>query len=203
MHALLLGHVWLFPPAGYWSLGLEDSLEEGMATHSSTLARRISMGKGAWWATLHSVARVGYDWFTAHTWTVAYQAPLSMELSRQEYWNGLHVLLQGIFLIQGLNPNILNLLHCRQILYLWVPVEALRNKIISVKFFLLKIFEKIDRQRDSIVSHDSIFWWIFLKNLFSYANFLKETLCLSRFNLQKKSSQNIRIQKWYSPFLKF
>ena len=155
---------------------------------------------------LQSIVLQGSDmieWFTAHTWTVAYQAPLSMELSRQEYWNGLHVLLQGIFLIQGLNPNILNLLHCRQILYLWVPVEALRNKIISVKFFLLKIFEKIDRQRDSIVSHDSIFWWIFLKNLFSYANFLKEALCLSLFNLQKKSSQNIRIQKWYSPFLKF
>ena len=139
---------------------------------------------------LQSIVLQGSDmieWFTAHTWTVAYQAPLSMELSRQEYWNGLHVLLQGIFLIQGLNPNILNLLHCRQILYLWVPVEALRNKIISVKFFLLKIFEKIDRQRDSIVSHDSIFWWIFLKNLFSYANFLKETLCLSLFNLQKKA----------------
>ena len=35
-------------------------------------------------------------------WTVACQAPLSMELSRQEYWSGLPLLLQGIFLNQGL-----------------------------------------------------------------------------------------------------
>ena len=40
-------------------------------------------------------------------WTVAHQAPLSVGFSRQEYWNGLHVLLQGIFLTQGLNPSLL------------------------------------------------------------------------------------------------
>ena len=28
-------------------------------------------------------------WFCATPWTVAYQAPLSMEFSRQEYWSGL------------------------------------------------------------------------------------------------------------------
>ena len=48
------------------------------------------------------------------TWTVARQAPLSMEVSRQEYWNGCHFFLQGIFPTQGWN---LGLLHCRQILY--------------------------------------------------------------------------------------
>ena len=36
-------------------------------------------------------------------WTVAHQAPLSMGFSRQEYCSGLHALLQGIFLTQGLN----------------------------------------------------------------------------------------------------
>ena len=30
-------------------------------------------------------------------WTRAHQAPLSMGVSRQEYWSGLHALLQGIF----------------------------------------------------------------------------------------------------------
>ena len=29
-------------------------------------------------------------------WTVTYQAPLSMEFSREEYWSGCHSLLQGI-----------------------------------------------------------------------------------------------------------
>ena len=50
----------------------------------------------------------------ATTWTVACQAPLSMEFSRQEYWSGLHALLQGIFPTQGSNPGFL---HCRWILY--------------------------------------------------------------------------------------
>ena len=47
-------------------------------------------------------------------WTVACQAPLSMEFSRQEYSNGLRSLLQGIFLTQESN---LGLLHCRQTFY--------------------------------------------------------------------------------------
>ena len=38
------------------SLGWEDPLEEGMATHSSILAWRIPMDRGAWWATVHVVA---------------------------------------------------------------------------------------------------------------------------------------------------
>ena len=38
-------------------LGWEDPLEEGMATHSSVLAWRIPMDKGAWQATVHVVAK--------------------------------------------------------------------------------------------------------------------------------------------------
>ena len=36
--------------------GLEDPLEEGMATHSSIFTWRIPMDRGAWWATVHRVA---------------------------------------------------------------------------------------------------------------------------------------------------
>ena len=39
------------------SLGWEDPLEEGMATHSSILARKISMDKEAWQATVHGVKK--------------------------------------------------------------------------------------------------------------------------------------------------
>ena len=39
------------------SLGWEDPLGEGMATHSSILAWRIPMDRGAWWATVHWVAK--------------------------------------------------------------------------------------------------------------------------------------------------
>ena len=38
------------------SLGWEDPLEEGMTTHSSILAWRIPMDRGAWRATVHRVA---------------------------------------------------------------------------------------------------------------------------------------------------
>ena len=37
------------------SLGEEDPLEEGMATHSSILAWKNSIDRGAWWATVHEV----------------------------------------------------------------------------------------------------------------------------------------------------
>ena len=37
------------------SLGWEDPLEEGMAAHSSILAWRIRMDRGAGWATVHGV----------------------------------------------------------------------------------------------------------------------------------------------------
>ena len=37
------------------SRGQENSLEEGIANHSSILAWRIPMDRGAWWATVHGV----------------------------------------------------------------------------------------------------------------------------------------------------
>ena len=43
-------------------------------------------------------------------WTVAHQASLSVEFSRQEYWRGLPVLLQGIFPTQRSNLCLLCLL---------------------------------------------------------------------------------------------
>ena len=39
------------------SLGWEDPLEEGMATHSSILAWGIHMDRGAWQATVHRAAK--------------------------------------------------------------------------------------------------------------------------------------------------
>ena len=39
------------------SLGWEDPLEEGMATHSSILAWKIPMGRGAWRATVRGVTK--------------------------------------------------------------------------------------------------------------------------------------------------
>ena len=49
------------PPAMWenwvWSLSWEDTLEEGMATHSSILTWRILMDRRAWQAAVHAVAK--------------------------------------------------------------------------------------------------------------------------------------------------
>ena len=48
-----------------WSLGREDPLEKGMATHSSILAWRIPMDRGAWQATVQGVAESSItEWLT-------------------------------------------------------------------------------------------------------------------------------------------
>ena len=39
------------------SLGQEDPLEKGMATHSSILAWRIPWARGDWRATIHGIAK--------------------------------------------------------------------------------------------------------------------------------------------------
>ena len=49
--------------------------------------------------------------------TVAHWAPLSMGFSRQEDWSGLPCPPPGILLTQGLNPDLLWFLHCREVLY--------------------------------------------------------------------------------------
>ena len=55
------------------SLGWEDPLEKGMVTCSSILAWRVSpKDRGAWWATVHRVAksRTGLKWHNMHTCTI-------------------------------------------------------------------------------------------------------------------------------------
>ena len=39
------------------SLGWDDPLEEGMATHSSILAWRIPVDRGFWWTAVHGVTK--------------------------------------------------------------------------------------------------------------------------------------------------
>ena len=38
-------------------LGWEDPLEDSVETHTSILAWRIPMDRGAWWAMIHGVAK--------------------------------------------------------------------------------------------------------------------------------------------------
>ena len=60
------------------------------------------------------VQRLSHVRLFATLWTVAWQAPLSMGFSQQEYWSGLPFPTSGNLPNQGSN---LCLLHCRWILY--------------------------------------------------------------------------------------
>ena len=48
---LTIGEIWV------QSLSWEDPLEEDMAIHSSILAWRIPMDRGAWWVTVRGIAK--------------------------------------------------------------------------------------------------------------------------------------------------
>ena len=73
----------------------------------------------------------------ATIWTIAHQAPLSTGFSRQEYWSGLHILLQGIFPTQGSHLCVLNLLHWQLSSLQLVPPGKPR-----IKSILLKLLQK-------------------------------------------------------------
>ena len=58
-----------------WSLGWEDPLEEGRATHSGTLSWRIPMDRGAWWATVYGVTK-SWTWLSDETQHTAWPLEL-------------------------------------------------------------------------------------------------------------------------------
>ena len=53
------------------SLGQEDPLEEGRATHSNILAWRIPMDRGAWRATVHKFTKSPTGLSNMHAWVHA------------------------------------------------------------------------------------------------------------------------------------
>ena len=72
----------------------------------------------------------------ATPWTATHQTLLSMGFSSQEYWTGLPCLLPGIFLTQGSNLSLQNLLRCTRIFYKhWATRKAqerLRNCLFQI-----------------------------------------------------------------------
>ena len=82
---------------------------------------------------------LSHVWLFVIPWTVAQQAPLSMEFSRQDTEVSSHSFLQGIFQTQGLNPYLLN---GRRVLYhvskqgnLLFPKGAYKFKSRDTKIF--------------------------------------------------------------------
>ena len=130
------------PPAMWetWvrSLGWEDLLEEGMATHAKTLAWRSPMDRGARQATVHGVAKsrtrlsdfhfhfpLSVSIYVTYCCLVTQSCPIickTMDCSLpgssvhgdftgKNTRMGCHALLQEIFPTQGSNPHLSHLLH--------------------------------------------------------------------------------------------
>jgi len=89
-----------------WLDGITDLMDMSLSE-----LLELVMDREAWRAVIHGVAK-SRTWLS--DWTKLNWTPLSMELSRQEYWSGLPCPSPGALLTQGLNPG---LPHCRQILY--------------------------------------------------------------------------------------
>ena len=73
------------------SLGREDPLEKGIATHSSILAWRIPWTEGPGWATIHRVAKnqTWLKWLSMQTFTwaslVAQWSRIHLQCRRREF----------------------------------------------------------------------------------------------------------------------
>ena len=88
--AFLVAHIVKNLPAmqetWVWSLGWKDPLEEGTATHSSILACRILMDRGAWWLQSIGYQRVKHDWETKlMSWYSFIRFPISAKICTYTY----------------------------------------------------------------------------------------------------------------------
>ena len=94
----------------------------------------------------------------ATPWTVAHQAPLSMGVSRQEYWSGLPFPPLAIFLTCGLNPRLLCLLHWQvgslPLSHLGIPIQMTERVFLSC---FLSFFKKVDGRQFNVALVSSIF----------------------------------------------
>ena len=122
-----------------WSVfftSLLNVLRQGLCIsvifHYSCLPSSWHIVASQWWRFNCSVI-----FSFAALWTVAYQAPLSMEFSRQEYSSELPFPTLEIFPTHGSNPD---LLHCRHILHCWVTREAQKSQDLQHYSFFIPLF---------------------------------------------------------------
>ena len=82
--------------------GTTDWFQTGKGVHQGCILSPCLFNSYAVWSEVKSLSRI---WLFATPWTVAYQAPLSMGFSRQEYWNGLPFPSPGDLPNPGIEPR--------------------------------------------------------------------------------------------------
>ena len=78
---------------------------------------------------------------------------------------GCHFLLQGIFLIQGQNPRLLRLLHCREILYTEPLGKSLKTTVLAHSSTTFKYILRICAPSFYLVCQSSTICWTFFQLL--------------------------------------
>ena len=94
--------------------------------------------------------------FIATPWTVVYQAPPSMGLSRQEYWSGLPFLLGNILIARR---NINNLRYADDTTLMAEGEEELKTLLMKVKVESEKVSLKLNIQKMKIMASGPITSW--------------------------------------------
>ena len=119
------------------NLGLGMTMTEWIPRHVFNFVKQGKLYRSWLHNPSHTAAPPTCEWLrpvqlSVTLWTVDFQAPLSVEFSRQEYWSGLPFLSPGDLPNSGSNPG---LWHCRQILY-WLSHQGSSPKPISKVFCL-------------------------------------------------------------------
>ena len=108
-------------------------------------------------------------WLFATPWTVAHQAPLSMEFSRQEYWSGLPFPSPGYLPNPGIEPGS-PALQANS-----VPSESLRKPLKEVAWSILINAYTLTRRvpvQPSLVIHSVPCEWTSIMLTILFANYL-------------------------------
>ena len=115
---------------------------------------------------------------SATLWTVAHQAPLSMGLSRQEYWTGLPFPSPGHLLHPRMNLHILH----------WqadsLTLSHPRSPLCTHNHFLSKLWETVeDREAWQVTIHGVAKSWTWLSNWTTKTNATSLSIHMSTFRL--------------------
>ena len=138
-----------------------------------------------WFSVCVYVQSLSHIRLSAIPWTIAHQAPLSMEFPRQQYYSGYSFLLQGIFPTPLSNPG---LPHFRQIL---LPIEPPEKPI--------KCFPSCKKptyiHSFSQISVKALFIYVYiLYHIYNNVGcFLKHILCIEFCISPKNTASCIRI----------
>ena len=98
------------------------------------------------------------------SWTVASRLLCPWDSPGKNTGVGCHALLQGIFLTQELNRQLLQLLHCKRILYHWATREALLLLLDLISKAIYSVYHKFHLMSNSykekaMAPHSSTLAW--------------------------------------------